>query len=112
MNATDKDISTLFRALSFAAEKHRRNAGGDHIEHAESLSFEARQVKIADNISNSLDISRDPPSDWSLPRQRDDLNWGQELVDRIRGSNATLEQHFDHVLQHARERLGDEDRYA
>ncbi len=40
------------------------------IENAPALSREAKQLKVADKISNIRDITRFPPADWPLQRRR------------------------------------------
>ena len=40
------------------------------VEHAPTLSREAKLVKLADKISNVRDVASAPPSDWPLERRR------------------------------------------
>jgi len=75
------------------------------VERAGTASPEARQIKLADKISNIQDLIQAPPAGWSLQRQRDYVDWGESVIDRLRGSNERLEQHFDRIVQRAREQL-------
>ncbi len=75
------------------------------IERAGNASLEARQVKLADKIFNVHDLIEAPPTDWSLQRQRNYVDWSESVVNQLRGSNERLEQHFDSVIQHARAHL-------
>ena len=68
------------------------------IEHAPSLSASAKQVKIADKISNISEIGPDEPPDWSRERRREYLAWAQQVVSGCRGANLALERHFDDVV--------------
>lgn len=68
------------------------------IEHAASISDEAKIIKIADKISNMKDLYENPPEGWSTERKREYLKWAAEVVDKMRGVNKALENEFDKVL--------------
>lgn len=65
------------------------------IEHASTLSRRARLIKLADKTCNLGDVVGDPPKGWSVQRKREYFDWGQSVVDKIRGTNAALEHAFD-----------------
>jgi (p)ppGpp synthase/HD superfamily hydrolase len=69
------------------------------IEHAQGMSEWAKQIKIADKICNIRDITQTPPSNWSLERKKEYLQWAAKVVEGCRGSNANLEPRFDEVLR-------------
>src|SRR5512146_1845923 len=68
------------------------------VEHAAHLSRRARQLKVADKISNVRDIMNNPPPDWPEQRQREYLEWAREVVDKVRGANPALEAEFDRLF--------------
>jgi len=68
------------------------------IEHAPSLSNSAKQLKIADKISNISEIGPDEPPDWSAERRREYLAWAQQVVSGCREANPALERRFDEVV--------------
>ena len=68
------------------------------IEHTPSLSTAAKQIKLGDKICNMRDVVENPPTDWSLQRRRDYLDWAELVVAGCRGANERLEQHFDRLL--------------
>lgn len=68
----------------------------------------ARLIKLADKASNIRDITRTPPANWSLQRKREYLDWSEEVVDGIRGTNAALEDHYDQILAEGRAILDQE----
>ena len=76
------------------------------VEHAPHLSPEAKLVKLADKISNITDILERPPSDWDDQRRREYVEWGESVVNGLRGTNAGLESCFDNLVQKARRELG------
>ncbi|MGC2030881.1 MAG: HD domain-containing protein [Steroidobacteraceae bacterium] len=65
------------------------------IEHAATLSDQAKLVKLADQICNLRDMSQAPPIDWSLERKQEYFVWAKQVVDQLRGVSPTLERLFD-----------------
>ncbi len=65
------------------------------IEHAASISREAKLVKLADKICNVRDVADHPPARWDLARRREYFDWAKAVVDRMRGTHAELERRFD-----------------
>ena len=78
------------------------------VEHAPHLSAGAKLIKIADKISNILDMSDRPPAGWSLERRSEYLEWAESVVAGCRGESAPLEALFDDAVSRARERLAQE----
>jgi guanosine-3',5'-bis(diphosphate) 3'-pyrophosphohydrolase len=65
------------------------------IDHSAKLSHKARLVKLADKIANVNDINGAPPAGWSVERKREYFDWAKQVVDRMRGTHAGLEELFD-----------------
>ena len=65
------------------------------IEHAASVSREAKLVKLADKICNLRDVNARPPADWDLARRREYFDWATSVVERLRGTHPRLEAAFD-----------------
>ena len=76
------------------------------VDHAPYLSRRAKELKIADKIANVLEITNDPPADWSLERKREYFEWAERVVEGCRGVNQGLEDRFDEVLKDARLSVG------
>jgi GTP diphosphokinase / guanosine-3',5'-bis(diphosphate) 3'-diphosphatase len=74
------------------------------VEHAPHLSPGARQIKLADKISNITDIMNHPP-DWSTERKLEYIQWGADVVAGLRGANKKLERLFDETVHQARAKL-------
>ena len=68
------------------------------IEHAPHLSVEAKQIKLADKISNVRDVIENPAIDWDEDRKRKYVEWGVAVVSGLRGVNNHLEAYFDKVI--------------
>lgn len=75
------------------------------IEHAAHLSPGAKLIKLADKISNVRDIAQNPPANWSLQRRWEYLEWAEQVVAGVTGTNAELEQYFRTTLTQAKARL-------
>lgn len=115
-NTTPQEIEQLFgpAVLSFVLEctddkslpKAKRKQL--QVEHAPHKSPGAKQIKIADKISNLQDITHSPPFKWSLKRRLEYVDWSERVVAGLRGANVALEQMYDRVLEEARKSLSAE----
>jgi guanosine-3',5'-bis(diphosphate) 3'-pyrophosphohydrolase len=76
------------------------------IQNAHALSDAAKQLKIADKISNIRDIRNFPPADWPLERRRQYLTWAEQVVAGCRGVNPELDRVFDSLIQQACTAIG------
>ncbi len=75
------------------------------VEHAASLSREAKLVKIGDKINNMGDVISHPPTDWSSKRRQEYLEWTEQVVAHCRGVCPELDQHYNELLQEGRKIL-------
>lgn len=75
------------------------------IEHAPHVSIGAKQIKLCDKISNVRDILENPPDGWSIARRAEYVDWGEKVVDGLRGANENLEKHFDKLIKQAHKRF-------
>ena len=65
------------------------------IEHAASLSREAKLVKLADKVCNLRDVAERPPAKWDLARRQEYFDWARQVIDGLRGAHPRLEAAFD-----------------
>ena len=72
------------------------------IEHAPHLSERARQVKLADKISNVRSVTETPPAKWPLARRQEYLDWTEQVVAGLRGCNPALETLYSELLETGR----------
>lgn len=68
------------------------------IEHAPHLSQGARLIKLADKLSNLEDLYREVPQGWSPQVRKGYVYWALAVVDKLRGTNAVLEEWLDRVF--------------
>ena len=65
------------------------------VEHAATISREAKLVKLADKICNLRDMQTSPPKTWPRSRRREYFDWSKRVVDALRGVHPRLEAIFD-----------------
>lgn len=75
------------------------------VVNAPHKSARARQIKLADKISNVTEITNDPPADWSMERRSEYLDWTERVIAGLRGQNPDLEALYDQALAEGRRRL-------
>jgi (p)ppGpp synthase/HD superfamily hydrolase len=72
------------------------------IEHSPHLSTRARHVKLGDKIANVRSVVETPPSKWPLSRRKEYLDWTEQVIAGLRGTNAPLEKYYDELLARGR----------
>ncbi len=75
------------------------------IVHAADASAPAKLVKLADKVYNVRELSTDPPAAWPTSRIAAYVDWAEQVVARIRGTNAELEAAFDAAARETRASL-------
>lgn len=75
------------------------------IEHASELSEEAALIKLGDKISNVLDVTDNPPSNWSVESRREYFDWAEAVINNCPKTNPALEDYFRGVVKAGREKL-------
>jgi guanosine-3',5'-bis(diphosphate) 3'-pyrophosphohydrolase len=75
------------------------------VEHAPHLSQGAKLVKLGDKISNITDVMNNPPAGWSVERRLEYIDWGERVINGLRGANKNLEKHFDELIEKARKKI-------
>lgn len=65
------------------------------LEHVPHLSHAAKLIKIADKISNTRDLSNDPPVKWTVSDICEYRKFAKRVVDLLRGTNKAMEEYFD-----------------
>jgi len=76
------------------------------IEHAPHISFGAKLIKLSDKSCNIRNLITMPPKNWTLKRLQEYLLWAEKVVAGLRGTNAPLEEYFDHELASGKLLLG------
>ena len=76
------------------------------IETAPDKSYGAKLIKLSDKSCNMRDLVTMPPENWSLERRYEYLLWTEQVVAGLRGTNAALEEYYDHELASGKALLG------
>lgn len=69
------------------------------VEHAPSLSRQAKMVKLADLICNVDDVLHTYSKFWSPDRRRNYVEWAKNVVAGLRGVSVALEARFDELYE-------------
>lgn len=72
------------------------------IEHAPHLSDAAKLLKIADKISNVVDVAFSPALGWEASRRHEYLDWADDVFQGLRGVNDALDARFEAALAASR----------
>ena len=88
------------KSLPKAKRKHLQ------IETAPEKSYGAKLIKLSDKCCNVRDLLALPPANWSLERRQKYLLWTEQVVTGLRGTNAALEEYYDHELTSGKVLLG------
>lgn len=75
------------------------------VERAPRLSVGAKQLKMADKISNLSDFQHGIPREWTLQRCFDYIDWAEQVIAGCRGVNGALEAAFDQAAARGRQCL-------
>ena len=67
------------------------------IINAPKKSVRAQVIKLADKISNVRALLSSPPSDWSLERRREYIEWAKQVVDGLGAPAPILKAEFDRI---------------
>ena len=102
------DVRHLVEEVTDDKELDKPDRKRLQVEHAPHLSQRAKLIKLADKICNVRDVIHSPPSDWSLGRRLEYLDWTEQVVAGLRGASAALEGLYDGVLHEGRARLAAE----
>ncbi len=78
------------------------------IEHAPRASSQARQIKLADKISNVRDMIAAPPKGWSLQRRKEYVLWAEQVIAGMRGTHEPMERYFDDICRQVKAALENE----
>jgi guanosine-3',5'-bis(diphosphate) 3'-pyrophosphohydrolase len=71
------------------------------IEHAKTMSYQARIVKECDKLYNLRDLVSNPPPGYTLERIQGYCLWSRMVIDNMRGTNAALEKTLDDEIFNA-----------
>ena len=88
-------VADIVEELSNPSEMTSEEAKAWQVEHAPSLSPEAKLVKLADRLYNVRDLKN---AVWSKEEIERYYGWGQKLLDVLKGTNLQLEEQLQSEL--------------
>lgn len=78
------------------------------VSHAPKKSDAAKQLKLADKISNLRAIAESPPANWNHARRTEYLGWAGRVATGCKGVNPGLDALFEETYRAALARLAQE----
>lgn len=78
------------------------------IRHAPTRTEAAKQLKLADKISNLRAIAAAPPANWEHARRVEYVGWAGRVAVGLKGVNPALDALFDEAYREAVRRLAEE----
>lgn len=81
---------------------------GLQIRHAPKASDAAKQLRLADKISNLRAIAASPPKGWDHARRLEYVGWAGRVAAGLRGVNPALDALFEQTYRDAVQRLAAE----
>ena len=75
------------------------------IDYAKEISEGAALIKLGDKISNVMDITNTPPTDWDSARRLEYFEWAEEVINNCPRVNTSLEKYFKYSIQKGRKKL-------
>lgn len=81
---------------------------GLQIRHAPARSAAAKQLKLADKISNLRAISATPPANWDHARRVEYVGWAGRVAAGLKGVNPALDALFEDAYARAVRQLAAE----
>jgi len=71
------------------------------IETASMKSPRAKMLKLADKTSNLRAVAASPPSNWSVKRRMQYVEFARKVAAGLRGVNESLEEQFEEAARAA-----------
>jgi (p)ppGpp synthase/HD superfamily hydrolase len=98
-----EDVASLVAEVTDDKSLPKAERKLEQIKTAAMKSKRAKELKLADRTSNLRAVAASPPSDWSVKRRIEYVEFSRQVADGLRGVNPKLEEQFDEAA-HAAER--------
>jgi (p)ppGpp synthase/HD superfamily hydrolase len=89
-----EDVATLVMEVTDDKTLPEAQRKALQVEHAPHKSSRAALLKMADKISNLMEMASGPPADWPLQRRADYVQWARDVVAGLQVDNAFLRERF------------------
>jgi (p)ppGpp synthase/HD superfamily hydrolase len=96
-----EDVASIVVEVTDDKSLHKSERKIKQIETASAKSPRAKMLKLADKTSNLRAIASSAPSDWSVKRRMEYIQWARDVACGLRGTNPRLEAQFDQAAEAA-----------
>jgi GTP diphosphokinase / guanosine-3',5'-bis(diphosphate) 3'-diphosphatase len=95
------DVASLVAEITDDKSLPKAQRKLEQVKTAGKKSLRAKVLKLADKTSNLRAVAASPPSDWSVKRRMEYVDWARKVVKGVRGVNPKLEAEFDEAARAA-----------
>jgi GTP diphosphokinase / guanosine-3',5'-bis(diphosphate) 3'-diphosphatase len=89
------DVASLVEEVTDDKSLPKAERKVKQVKAASRKSSRAKILKLADKASNLRAIAASPPTNWSVKRRKEYIDWAREVAKGLRGVNQKLEDQFD-----------------
>jgi GTP diphosphokinase / guanosine-3',5'-bis(diphosphate) 3'-diphosphatase len=96
-----EDVASIVEEVTDDKSLPKADRKQEQVKNAAHKSLRAKILKLADKTSNPRAIAASPPSDWSVNRRVEYIQWARNVANGLRGVNQELEGKFDDAASDA-----------
>lgn len=100
------EVLSLVQEVTYRKNRPKKIRKNEQIVTASKKSPGAKQIELADKISNIKDTLDNPPWNWSKRKKVEYIDWADEVIKGLRGVNQAMEELFDDLVEEGRKRFG------
>jgi GTP diphosphokinase / guanosine-3',5'-bis(diphosphate) 3'-diphosphatase len=93
-----EDVASIVEEVTDDKSLPKADRKQQQVKNAAHKSSRAKILKLADKTSNLRAIAASPPSDWSVNRRVEYIQWAKKVANGLRGVNEELEAKFDDAV--------------
>lgn len=72
------------------------------LQRVDTLSKQAKVIKLADKIANVKSLLSFPPEGWDIERRSLYINWADRIIMALKGTNDKLDTYYNELITDAR----------
>jgi GTP diphosphokinase / guanosine-3',5'-bis(diphosphate) 3'-diphosphatase len=96
-----EDVASLVEEVTDDKSLPKAVRKDEQVKTAAGKSSRAKILKLADKTSNLRAIASSAPSDWSVKRRLEYVNWARVVAEGLHGVNPKLENEFENAAMAA-----------
>jgi len=94
-----EEVLSMVQEVTYKKNRAKMIRKREQVVTASGKSDGAKQIELADKISNIKDTIESPPWNWNRRKKMEYINWAEEVINELRGVNKALEALFDQLVK-------------